>query len=179
MSDRTAFWFHGDRGQLRVGQRRVTGAASGVQRDTWRVLLWGLALCAVVPLVLGCAAGAGGVSDEAAEREYPTDERPMSSVELIDAAVSSGALDYSTGLLYKVYVMFSPTLLPSEFQSDVPSKSGASLVSEVRRNWNLLDPADRAEISNYIQPPGEPGDEDGRPLDMTPDRPSPEPDDLN
>jgi hypothetical protein len=97
-------------------------------------------------------------------------ERAMSSVELIDAAVMSGALEYSTGMLYKVYVMFEPESLPPEFASDVPAKCGTPLISEVQRNWNLLSPDDRAEISRYIQPLGRP-DETGTQLDdVSPDR---------
>jgi len=88
---------------------------------------------------------------------YSTDERPMSSLEMVDAAMRSGALEYSTGLLYKVYVMFEPESLPPEFASDVPSKCGTPLISEVQRKWNLLSPDDRAEISRYIEPIGMPG----------------------
>ena len=73
----------------------------------------------------------------------------MSSLELINAAVTAGALEYSTGMLYKVYVMFEPESLPPEFASDVPSKCGTPMISEVQRNWNLLSPDDRAEISRY------------------------------
>ena len=101
---------------------------------------------------------------------YSTDERPMSSLEMVDAAMRSGALEYSTGLLYKVYVMFEPESLPPEFASDVPSKCGTPLISEVQRKWNLLSPDDRAEISRYIEPIGMPGDMDNQLDDVTPDR---------
>ena len=101
---------------------------------------------------------------------YSTDERPMSSLELIEVAVRSGVLEYSTGLLYKTYAMFDSTSLPPEFESDVPSKCGTPLILEVQRNWNMLSPDDRAEISQYIEPIGMPGDTGTQLDDVTPDR---------
>ena len=97
-------------------------------------------------------------------------DRPMSSLDLIEAAVRSGALEYSTGLLYKVYAVFEPGSLPPEYESDVPSKCGTPLILEVQRNWNMLSPDDRAEISQYIEPIGRPGDTDTQLDDVTPDR---------
>ena len=61
------------------------------------------------------------VSDET-RVTYSTDERPMSSLELVETAVRSGALEYSTGLLYKVYAMFDANSLPPEYERAVPSK---------------------------------------------------------
>jgi hypothetical protein len=101
---------------------------------------------------------------------YATDEVPTSSIALIEAARSAGALDYSTALLYKVYVMFDPESLPPEFRSDVPSKCGTPVILEVQRNWHLIAPEDRLEIAQYIQPIGEPGDADTGLDDVTPDR---------
>lgn len=125
----------------------------------------------------GCAASSAG--DENVGEVYPTDERPMSSIELISTAVTSGMLDYSTGLLYKIYVMFSPENLPVEYQSDVPSKCGTPIILEVQRNWGALSPSDRAEISQYVQPPGDP-DETGTQLDGVPsDRRDRDRDDLD
>ena len=101
---------------------------------------------------------------------YSAGERPLSSLDLIEAAVRSGALEYSTGLLYKVYAMFEPDSLPPEFGSDVPSKCGTPLILEVQRNWNMLSPGDQAEISRYIEPIGRPGEMDTQLDDVTPDR---------
>lgn len=101
---------------------------------------------------------------------YPTDEIPQSSIALIEAAQSAGALDYSTALLYKVYVMFDPESLPPEFRSDVPSKCGTPVILEVQRNWHLIAPEDRLEISQYIQPIGQPDGTDTGLDDVTPDR---------
>ena len=101
---------------------------------------------------------------------FSNDEQPMSSLELIDAAVRSGVLEYSTGLLYKVYVMFEPDSLPPEYESDVPAKCGTPLIHEVQRNWNQLSPDDRAEISHYIEPIGMPGETRTQLDDVTPDR---------
>jgi len=109
------------------------------------------------------------VSDET-QVTYSTSERPMSSLGLIEAAVRSGVLEYSTGLLYKTYAMFEPDSLPPEYESDVPSKCGTPLILEVQRNWNMISPDDRAEISQYIEPIGMPGETGTQLDDVTPDR---------
>ena len=126
------------------------------------------AACALLALS-GCS-GSAPKAEPVSDGSYPTDERPMSSLELVNAAVTAGALEYSTGMLYKVYVMFEPESLPPEFASDVPSKCGTPLISEVQRNWNLLSPDDRAEISRYIEPMGLPGETENQLDDVTPDR---------
>ena len=137
-----------------------------VVRSTGLILV--LAACAVVALS-GCSCSAPE-AEPASDGSYPTDERPMSSLELINAAVTAGALEYSTGMLYKVYVMFEPESLPPEFASDVPSKCGTPVISEVQRNWNLLSPDDRAEISRYIEPVGLPGGSENQMDEVTPGR---------
>lgn len=135
-----------------------------------RVLLGLVFLSAT--LLSGCSQSPPAGERLAAEdgASYATDERPLSSLALIEAAVSSGALDYSTGLLYKVYVMFDPDSLPPEFRSDVPSKCGTPIILEVQQNWNMLAPADQAEVSQYIQPLGLPGDTETQLDDVSPDR---------
>ena len=142
-----------------------------ISRWTERTVSVVVPVCLAALLAAGCA-GTAPESDAAEEGaiSYSTDERPMSSVELIDAALSSGLLDYSTALLYKVYVMFDPDSLPPEYRSDVPSKCGTPVILEVQRNWHLLAPEDRLEISQYVQPIGEPGDTDTGLDDVTPDR---------
>jgi len=131
-------------------------------------------LAVAVPILLmalaGCASTASDGDVAGGETAYPTDERPMSSMELIEADVTAGVLEYSTAMLYKVYVMFEPESLPPEYQSDVPSKCGTPVISEVQRNWNMLSPDDRAEIAQYIEPVGMPGDDDTQLDDVTPDR---------
>ncbi len=135
-----------------------------------RVAVLTAALAAAILVVAGCSCRVPAPAADETGTAYSTDERPMSSLGLIDAAVRSGALEYSTGLLYKVYTMFEPDSLPPEFASNVPSKCGTPLISEVQRNWNLLSPDDRAEISRYIEPIGMPGDTDTQLDDVTPDR---------
>ena len=130
------------------------------------VLCTSAALLAALALA-GCA-GVGAQSDDAAG--YPTDERPMDSIALIDRAVGAGLLDYSTGMLYKVYALYEPMSLPEEYRSEVPLTAGASVVAEVQRNWNQLAPEDRAEIENYIESPGEMDRTDTGLDDVTPDR---------
>ncbi len=128
------------------------------------VLLLGLVLAS------GCAAPAPGPEPVVDRPASPTDERPLDSVALIDGAVRGGRLDYSTGLLYKVYVMFEPSSLPQEYQSDVPSKCGTALIQEVQRNWSVLTTEQRNEISPYIQPVGDPDKTDTQLDDVSPDR---------
>lgn len=137
-----------------------------VVRSTGLILV--IAACAL-PALSGCS-GSAPEAEPVSDGSYPTDERPMSSLELINAAVTAGALEYSTGMLYKVYVMFEPESLPPEFASDVPSKCGTPVISEVQRNWNLLSPDDRAEISRYIEPVGLPGETENQLDDVTPGR---------
>jgi hypothetical protein len=127
-------------------------------------------LLAVLIVMAGCSCSVPAPAADETGRAYSTDERPMSSLELVEAAVRSGALEYSTGLLYKVYVMFEPDSLPPEFASDVPSKCGSPIISEVQRNWNMLSPDDAAEISRHVEPSGMPGESDTQLDDVTPDR---------
>lgn len=143
-----------------------------IPRARVRVSLVAAALAATTLLAAGCSCrvpGADPISDES-QAALSAGERPLSSLELIEEAVRSGALEYSTGLLYKIYAMFEPDSLPPEFGSDVPSKCGTPLILEVQRNWNMLSPDDRAEISRYVEPIGRPGDMDTQLDDVTPDR---------
>ncbi len=145
-----------------------------MRRSTLRpqAVLLATALAVATLFASGCSRRAPEgepVSDET-QVTYSTDERPMSSLDLVDAAVRSGALEYSTGLLYKVYAMFDPNSLPPEYESAVPSKCGTPLIMEVQRNWNLISPDDRAEISQYIEPIGMPGETGTQLDDVTPDR---------
>jgi hypothetical protein len=89
---------------------------------------------------------------------YPTDERPLDSIALIDQAFAEGRIDYTTSLLYKVYAAYDPMSLPPEFESDVPAKCGTPLVLEVQRNWHRFTPGEQAEIGIYIQPISDPDD---------------------
>ncbi len=114
---------------------------------------------------LGCA---GGSASSGAG--YVAEDTRLDSIGLIDMAVKAGRLDYSTGMLYKVYAVYDPMSLPSEYESDVPLRGAASLVSEVQRNWNRLTPEHRAEIKAYVQPVSDPERNDTGLDDVTPDR---------
>jgi hypothetical protein len=119
-----------------------------------------LAAVAATTILAGCAAQ-GPELDGAATggaRSHPSDEVPLDSIALIDEAVTAGDIDYTTGLLYKVYAMFDPMSLPPEFESDVPAKCGTPLILEVQRSWSRFTPEQRAEIEIYIQPIADPGD---------------------
>jgi hypothetical protein len=94
----------------------------------------------------------------------------MDSIAIIDRAMNTGMLDYSTGMLYKVYALYEPTSLPAEYRSAVPATAGASVVSEVQRNWSRIIPEHQAEIENYIEPPTELDTTDTELDDVTPDR---------
>jgi len=143
-----------------------------IPRPQVRVLLPATVLAVATLLAAGCSCRvpeSEPISDES-RMTFLAGERPLSSLELIEEAIRSGALEYSTGLLYKVYAMFEPDSLPPEFESDVLSKCGTPLILEVQRNWNMLSPDDRAEISRYIEPIGRPGNMDTQLDDVTPDR---------
>jgi hypothetical protein len=125
----------------------------------------------VAALLLGCASEAPPPDEGTASGAgYEIDESQLDSFALINLAMSSGDLDYSTGTLYKVYAVFDPLSLPPEYESDVPGKSGTPLIMEVQRNWNRLTPEHREEISQYIEPIGEGDTSDTQLDDVTPDR---------
>jgi hypothetical protein len=115
-----------------------------------------IAALALAAVVVGCAPQELALDE--GQVAYPTDERPLDSIALIDQAFAAGRLDYSTSLLYKVYAAFEPTSLPPEFASDVPSKCGTPLILEVQRNWHRFTPEEQAQIGIYIQPIADPGD---------------------
>jgi len=100
----------------------------------------------------------------------PAADDSLDSIALIEHAVAAGRIDYSTGVLYKVYAMFDPASLPPEFASDVPAKCGTPLILEVQRNWQRLHPEHRAEIEVYIQPIADPQDAGTDLDDVTRDR---------
>ena len=131
-----------------------------------------LVALAAIALFLGCAAETPPPGEETAEDATPApiDESRLDPIALIDAAMAAGDIDYSSAMLYKVYVMFDPMSVPPEYESDVPAKCGTPLIMEVQRNWNRLTPEDRAEISQYIEPLEHPGSADTQLDDVTPDR---------
>ena len=75
-----------------------------------------------------------------------------SSVELIKAAYERDEISYDEQMLYLVYSVFEPELLPLEYQSAVPHKDATPIILEVKRNWDRLSPDTRDKISAYIQP---------------------------
>ena len=140
------------------------------------------AVCGVLLAVLAaCAFGCSAhkqpqdetttpVAVEEPTATAPLGDRPLDSVTLIERDVSAGLIDYSTGILYKVYAMFDPMNLPAEYESDVPIKCGTPLIMEVQRNWHRILPEHRSEIETYITPIAEPGEPDTELDDVTPDR---------
>ena len=122
-------------------------------------------LSLAVWLVSGCAAGR-----PQEESGYAVDDTSLDSFALIDKAMNTGRLDYSTGTLYKVYAAYEPLSLPEDYRSDVPLTGVSALVSEVERNWNRLTEEHRGEIAAYIQPVSEPDEHDTGLDDVTPDR---------
>ncbi len=132
------------------------------------ILLSVFIMCAVV--VAGCAPSTVAESTP----DVPTTESgsagEFDTFSLISFAFAEGRIDYSTSLLYKVYAMFDPLSLPSEYKSEVLGKCGTPLIIEVQRNWGRLTSADKAEISQYIEPIGERDSDETQLDDVTPDR---------
>jgi hypothetical protein len=126
---------------------------------TFALLAVALLLCA------GCAPipGAGDTTGEPGGPEVDT-------FTLIDTAVAQGRIDYSTGMLYKVYAQYDPVNLPDEYRSDAIGMVGAPLVTEIERNWHRILPEHRAEISQYIEHLLDLNDSDTQLDDVTPDR---------
>jgi hypothetical protein len=116
-----------------------------------------LVLAALISAALAGCAQQGPFVDGSAT-PYATGERPLDSIALIEQAFTTGRIDYTTSLLYKVYAAYEPMSLPSEFESDVPAKCGTPLVLEVQRNWHRFTPEEQAAIGVYIQPIADPND---------------------
>ena len=104
----------------------------------------------VLLLAVGCAPVSGGPEVSAAVEGASGSEYDTFS--LIAHAVAEGRIDYSTGMLYRVYAQYDPMSLPDEFQSDAIGMTGAPIISEIERNWYRILPEHRAEISQYIEP---------------------------
>jgi hypothetical protein len=123
-------------------------------------------------MLLGCAAKSPGAGGQVlgGSGAPVTEAEKLDSLSLINLAVAAGRIDYSTGILYKVYVMYDPMSVPAEYRSDVPAKCGTPLILEVQRNWDRLTPEHRAEIAQYIEPLHEESDSDTQLDDVTPDR---------
>ncbi len=122
-----------------------------------------LVALAVIVLVAGCAPVPEVASDGSGEEQIDT-------FSLIEIAVAAGRLDYSTGMLYKVYAQYDPISLPDEYQSDVIGMVGAPLATEIERNWHRILPEHRAEISQYMEHVLDIDDEGTQLDDVTPDR---------
>ena len=82
----------------------------------------------------------------------PAHVEEKSSVELIKAAYERSEISYDEQMLYLVYSVFEPGLLPIEYQSYVPHKDATPIILEVQRNWDRLSPDTRDRISPYVQP---------------------------
>ncbi len=119
-------------------------------------------LIAALLLAAGCAPMPEG-GEPAADSELGT-------FALIDHAVAQGRIDYSTGMLYKIYAQHDPMSLPDEFQSDLIGMVGAPLETEIERNWHRILPEHRAEISQYIGHLLDMDDSETQLDDVTPDR---------
>ncbi len=123
---------------------------------------WLVIAIAALFLAVGCAPVPEG-GDPATDGEFGT-------FSLIDHAVAQGRIDYSTGMLYKIYAQYDPMSLPEEYQSDAIGMVGAPLVTEIERNWHRILPEHRAEISQYIEHLLDIDDSETQLDDVTPDR---------
>ena len=101
-------------------------------------------------LAVGCTPMPGGSAGSAAV--VGASESESDTFSLIAHAVAEGRIDYSTGVLYRVYAQYDPMSLPDEFRSDTVGMMGAPIISEIERNWYRILPEHRAEISQYIEP---------------------------
>ncbi len=123
-------------------------------------------LIAALILAAGCAPIPGGAADTATA----TSGTEFDTFSLIDYAVAQGRIDYSTGMLYKVYAQYDQMNLPDEYQSDAIGMVGAPLAAEIKRNWYRILPEHRAEISQYMEHLLDIDDSDTQLDDVTPDR---------
>lgn len=107
-----------------------------------------------------------------------------SSFGLIDAALSSGALDAETALVYKVYASFGDPRLPATYKGDDSRVLDTGIIEVVRQQFQSLSAPTQALLVPFLKTPDEPdswvalglgGEGGGSPLRLSEIRPSQSP----
>jgi len=76
------------------------------------------------------------------------------SIELIDQALASGAINAETALVYKVYVMFQDTRLPGQYQGDDSRLSPhSSVMLDMAKKFPSLSKETQGLLAPFIMPP--------------------------
>lgn len=76
------------------------------------------------------------------------------SYDLIEAAYSTGTIDYETSLVYKMYAAFRDASLPTEYQSDlVAYKQGTHIFNEILADYDTLSDETKTLLKPFFLRP--------------------------
>src|SRR5207245_6717296 len=77
---------------------------------------------------------------------------PVTSTDLVDAAVAAHRLTPQQGLFYRALAAFGDPRLPAAYAGD-PAGVDHGVAREVVERWPTLTPAHRAVLQAYFTPP--------------------------
>jgi len=78
---------------------------------------------------------------------------PLTSDQLIDAALERGEISEETALVYKVYVVFVDSRLPARFRGDDRTVIDGDTVKAAMEQYASLSPSAQATLAPYLIPP--------------------------
>ena len=78
---------------------------------------------------------------------------PLTSEQLIDAALERGDISEETALVYKVYVVFGDSRLPARFRGDDRVAIDGDNVKAAMAQYSSLSPSAQAILAPYLIPP--------------------------
>ncbi len=76
-------------------------------------------------------------------------EKP-SSVGLIQEDLENKKISYDDAILYQTYAIFKSPSLPNKYKSDALTRHGTTLMKEIRRNWDKLDPKTQNKLKPFF-----------------------------
>jgi hypothetical protein len=78
---------------------------------------------------------------------------PLTSEQLIDAALARGEISAETAIVYKVYVVFGDSRLPARFHGDDRTATDGDSVKTAMAQFSSLSPSAQAILAPYLIPP--------------------------
>ena len=119
----------------------------------------------VLAIFLFFLVSCGGGSDSAPAADTTTDGNTteentdndssavITSLDLIDQAVTDGELDSETALIYKTYAAFNDPRLPAEYAGDASGVVNPDFLWEATGNFDTLSPATQEILAPFLIPP--------------------------
>jgi hypothetical protein len=114
--------------------------------DALRILRYAASLANSVPA--GCTPIGQPIAPEPPE---------LTTIQLIDEAVTAGEISAETGLIYKVYAEFGGDGLPPEYVGAAPDTPEIGILHEVGSLWGTLSAPTKDALAPYFLPPPAPG----------------------